>query len=80
MKGQTEPVFTPNASSTRWAIRHLGKTVTASQLFTPEIFTEEVLRQLDENVIQPHFILPAMGSNEEITNALEAELYDDEQE
>lgn len=80
VKGQTELVFTPNASSTRWAIRHLGKTVTASQLFTPEIFTEEVLRQLDENVIQPHFILPAMGSNEEITNALEAELYDDEQE
>jgi Na+/proline symporter len=43
-------------------------------LFTPEIFTQDVLQQLDERVIQPHFILPAMGTNEDITRALEAEM------
>ena len=75
--GVKELVFTPNASSTRWAIKHLGKTVTSSQLFTPEIFTQEVLQQLDERVIKPHFLLPAMGTNEEITNALEAEIGED---
>jgi hypothetical protein len=48
----------------------LGKTITSSQLFTSEVFTEEVLRQLDENVIQKHFILPSMGSNEDLTAAL----------
>jgi RecA/RadA recombinase len=78
--GVKEVVFTPNASSTRWAIKHLGKTVTSSQLFTPEIFTQEVLQQLDEKVIKPHFILPAMGTNEEITRALEAEMGEDLEE
>jgi RecA/RadA recombinase len=75
--GVKELVFTPNASSTRWAVKHMGKTVTSSQLFTPEIFTQEVLQQLDEKVIKPHFLLPAMGTAEEITDALEAETEED---
>jgi RecA/RadA recombinase len=75
--GEKKNVFVPNASSTRWAVEHLGKTVTSSQLFTPEVFTEDVLRRLDENVIKGHFVLPAMGSNEEITDALEAETSDE---
>ncbi len=79
-KGEKEMVFTPSESAqARWAIKHLGKTITSSQLFTPEVFTEDVLRQLDDNVIKKHFILPSMGSNDEITNALEAD-FDDEQE
>lgn len=73
--GVKEMVFTPSESpQARWAIKHLGKTVTSSQLFSPEIFTQEVLEQLDEKVIKPHFLLPAMGTNEEITNALESEI------
>jgi RecA/RadA recombinase len=75
--GKKELVFTPNASSTRWAVKHLGKTVTSSQLFTPEIFTQEVLESLDEKVIKQHFLLPSMGTNEEITSALEAEIGSD---
>jgi len=55
----------------------MGKTVTSSQLFNPDIFTQSVLEQLDEKVIQPHFLLPAMGTNEEITSALEAEFEGD---
>jgi RecA/RadA recombinase len=79
-KGEKEMLFTPSESSqARWAVKHLGKTITSSQLFTPEVFTEDVLRQLDENIIKKHFILPSMGSNDDITNALEAE-FDDEQE
>lgn len=79
-KGEKEILFTPSESSqARWAVKHLGKTITSSQLFTPEVFTEDVLRQLDENVIKKHFILPSMGSNDDITNALEAE-FDDVQE
>jgi len=73
--GQKEMVFTPSESpQARWAVKHLGKTITSSQLFSPEVFTEEVLRQLDEKVIKPHFLLPSMGTNEEITSALESEI------
>ena len=76
-KGEKEMIFTPSESpQARWAVKHLGKTITSSQLFTPEVFTESVLKQLDENVIIKHFVLPAMGSNDEITNALEAEFED----
>ena len=56
--GKKELVFKPSASSTRWGVRHLGKTVASTQLFTPEVFTEEVLKALDEKVIKPHFQLP----------------------
>jgi RecA/RadA recombinase len=75
--GVKELVFTANASSTRWAVKHLGKTVTSSQLFTGDIFTQEVLESLNEKVIKHHFLLPTMGTNEEITNALEAEIGSD---
>lgn len=76
-KGEKEMVFTPSESAqARWAVKHLGKTITSSQLFTPGVFTESVLKQLDENVIRKHFVLPAMGSNDEITDALEAEFED----
>jgi len=77
--GKKETVFIPSDSpQARWAVRHLGKTVTSSQLFTPEVFTQEVLEELDKNVIQSYFKLPAMASNDEISNALESE--GDEQE
>jgi RecA/RadA recombinase len=75
--GTKELVFTANASSTRWAVKHLGKTVTSSQLFTAGIFTQEVLESLNEKVIKKHFLLPTMGTNEEITSALEAEIGSD---
>jgi RecA/RadA recombinase len=75
--GVKELVFTSNASSTRWAVKHLGKTVTSSQLFTGDIFTQEVLESLNEKVIKQHFLLPTMGTNEEITSALEAEIGSD---
>ena len=75
--GTKEMVFTANASSTRWAVKHLGKTVTSSQLFTAGIFTQEVLESLNEKVIRKHFLLPTMGTNEEITSALEAEIGSD---
>ena len=75
--GVKELVFTSNASSTRWAVKHLGKTVTSSQLFTGDIFTQEVLESLNEKVIKQHFLLPTMGTNEEITSALESEIGSD---
>lgn len=61
-----EMTFTAVESSPRWAVRHLGKTVASTQLFTPEVFTESVLRELDEKVIKPHFNLPDLFDETEL--------------
>lgn len=73
-------VFKESASSTRWGIRHLDKTVTSSQLFTSEIFTKEVLEELDEKVIKKTFLLPDLVDNQDIVDALEDSLEDGQEE
>lgn len=73
-------IFKENASSTRWGIKHLDKTVTSSQLFTPEIFTKEVLKQLDENAIKKTFLLPDLVDNQDIVDALEKSIEDEQGE
>jgi RecA/RadA recombinase len=66
-----EMIFTPVESSPRWAIRHLGKTIAGTQLFTPEVFTEDVLKELDEKVIKPHFLLPDLFDDKELDELTE---------
>ena len=73
-----EMEFIPNDSSPRWAVRHLGKTVPSTQIFTPEVFTEDVLRQLDENVIQPHFKLPDLFDESELEDLVNGEAEEQE--
>jgi RecA/RadA recombinase len=68
-----EMVFTPVESSPRWAVRHLGKTVPSTQIFTPEVFTMDVLKELDEKVIKPHFLLPDLFDENELNDAFENE-------
>jgi RecA/RadA recombinase len=72
-EGKKEMIFKPNASSTRWGVKHLGKTVASTELFTPDVFTKDVLKQLDENVIQPKFKLPDLSDPSEILEDLEIE-------
>jgi hypothetical protein len=72
-----EMEFTPNASSTRWAIKHLGKTVTSSQLFSGEIFTYEVLKIIDEKAIKPHFLLPDLFDETELNELVDPETDED---
>lgn len=69
--GKKEMVFKSNASSTRWAVRHLGKTVASTELFTADVFTKEVLEQLDENVIKDKFKLPDLTDHSDLLNDLE---------
>lgn len=68
-----EMKFTPVASSPNWAIAHLGKTVPSRRLFTAEVFTEEVLRKLDENVIKPYFLLPDLVSEADLEELFDGE-------
>ncbi len=68
--GKKENVFKPNASSTRWGVRHLGKTVASTELFTEKVFTREVLEQLDENVIKDKFKFPDLADHSDILDDL----------
>ena len=70
-EGKKEMIFKPNASSVRWGVRHLGKTVASTELFSDKIFTDEVLRSLDENVIKPKFKLPDLSDPIEILDELD---------
>jgi len=75
-----EMEFTPNASSTRWAIKHLGKTVTSSQLFSGTIFTDEVLKMIDEKAIKPHFLLPDLFDESELAELADPQGDENEEE
>jgi len=68
-----EMIFTSVESSPRWAVRHLGKTVPSTQLFSPEVFTMDVLKELDEKVIKPHFLLPDLFDENELNAAFDNE-------
>lgn len=62
---QVEAYFVPSETG-RWCVRHMGKSLPAARyLFTKEVFTKEVLKNLDENVIQARFKLPEMESDED---------------
>ncbi len=73
-----EMEFIPNESSPRWAVRHLGKTVPSTQIFTAEVFTEDVLKQLDENVVQPHFKLPDLFDVSELEDLINGDVQEQE--
>lgn len=79
-EGKKESVFKPSASSTRWGVRHLGKTVASTELFTDKVFTEDVLRQLDDNVIRDKFKFPDLADHTEILDSLDVQSDSDEQE
>ena len=66
---EEELVFIPSDSG-RWCIKHFGKSVVASQLFTGEVFTLDVLQQLDENIIKKTFLLP------DLSNGFDQEMID----
>jgi RecA/RadA recombinase len=69
-----EMVFTGNESSPRWAVKHLGKTIASTQLFTEEVFTMEVLKALDEKKIRPHFELPDLFDMKEFDEILDGDV------
>ncbi len=66
-----EMKFEGNESSPRWAVKHLGKTVPSTQIFSSEVFTDEVLKAIDEKVIGPHFRLPDLFDEKEFEEMFE---------
>lgn len=52
-------------------VKHLGQELPISELFTSKVFTEEVLRNLDNTVIKPSFELPSQEAFNDIDEFLE---------
>jgi RecA/RadA recombinase len=50
--------FEPNDTAKTFAVKHLGTHIKPRDLFTPNVFTDEVIDMLDEKVIRPYFELP----------------------
>ena len=72
--GKKESVFKPSSTATRWGVRHLGKTVASTELFTDKVFTREVLQMLDDNVIKEKFKLPDLTDYSNIMESLDGDL------
>jgi RecA/RadA recombinase len=76
-EGKKEQVFKSSATSQRWGIRHLGKTVASTQLFTAEVFTKEVLEALNEKAIKPKFKFPDLTDHSELLGVFDDVEFDD---
>lgn len=70
-------IYEPDPKANVFAVKHLGRTVKGAQIFTSEVFTDEVLKQLDE-MIKPIFELPkASMDDDELAEALGLDIDDD---
>lgn len=63
----------PKDTSKKIVVRHLGKEIPKQDLFTPEVFTDELLKKMDELVIRPNFELPSNDSNSDIEDFINVE-------
>lgn len=69
----------PKDTSRTLVCKHLKGEVPLGELFTEKVFTEDVLKELDENVIKKIFMLPSIESLEDLKD-LSAELGGEEEE
>lgn len=66
----------PKDTARTLVCKHLGGEVPISELYTPKVFTEEVLHQLDDNIIKKTFMLPSIESLEDLAE-ISGDLLDD---
>ena len=62
------------------AVKHLAANVPPAELFTKKVITHEVLTYLDENVIKPMFMLPNIGSLDDLSEIVDGLELDSEDE
>ena len=74
-KSTGEITFKPGGN--RWFIRHLGKSVTTKQLFTNEVFTEEVLKAMDP-IVSNYFRFKSLDEIEEVEKEFNNAISDDD--
>lgn len=65
----------------KYLVKHLGnKLVSAKDLFTSEVFTPEVLKTLDEEVIKPTFSFPDNPTGEQIFDDVDIDVVDESED
>lgn len=59
----------PKDTARTLVCKHIaGGELPLDELYTPKVFTEEVLRELDEKIIKPTFMLPSIESLEDLSD------------
>jgi len=56
----------PNPKAFFLVCKHLGGEIPLAELFTEKVFSKEILKELDEKVIKPTFMLPSIESLEDL--------------
>jgi RecA/RadA recombinase len=56
----------PKETARTLVVRHLGAEVKVGELFTSKVITQEVLKELDENIIKKMFMLPNIADLSEM--------------
>ena len=70
-----EITFTPGGN--RWFISHLGKSVTTKQLFTSEVFTQEVLEKMAP-IVNDYFRFKSLDEIEQVEKQFSEVMGDEE--
>lgn len=76
---ETTLYFEDKPTARSIAVRHLASTVAPNELFTSKVITEEVLKEIDEKVIKKTFMLPNIGSIDDL-NEIADDIMDTEDE
>lgn len=63
----------PKDTSRNIVVKHLGTKIPVSELWTPKVFTDELLHKLDEEVIRPSFELPSSDSFADVEELIDVE-------
>jgi RecA/RadA recombinase len=63
--------YEEDQSAKTFAVKHLGRTLKGSAIFCSEVFTDDVLKKLDEEIIRPMFELPKIvQEDDELAEAM----------
>lgn len=76
-----EYVFWPKDTARNFVVKHLNGTIKTSELFSNKVFTPEILKKLDENVIKETFTLPKVGElNDDFEDLAEQDIEKENEE
>ena len=64
-QGETK-YFTPRETARNYIVKHLGKGIPANELFTPEVWTKEILQMINEKCIKPKFSYGINSAEDEV--------------
>jgi RecA/RadA recombinase len=73
-RGDEDVYFVARETARNWICKHLGRGVAANELFTEEVFSKEVLEQINEKKVKPRF---SYGIDQNEVQDLENFLIDD---